>query len=97
MHLRQVVLFEGRAVGLLVWTTCSRKLAGRETFISWDARTREKRFGWIVQISRFLLLPQLRPVNLASRTTKASMDKTLDLIPLAYRINKSLPRICRNT
>jgi hypothetical protein len=67
MHLRQVVLYEGRAVGLLIWTTCSRKLAGREAFIGWDARTREKRLGWIVQNSRFLLLPEQRPANLASR------------------------------
>ncbi|MBT62625.1 MAG: hypothetical protein CML13_05365 [Puniceicoccaceae bacterium] len=66
-HLRQVVLYEGKAVALLIWTTCSRKLADRESHIGWDGRTREKRLGWIVQNSRFLLLPQTRPQNLASR------------------------------
>ncbi|HBR95554.1 MAG TPA: hypothetical protein DEA90_15435, partial [Opitutae bacterium] len=59
-HLRQVVLYEGKAVALLIWTTCSRKLADRESHIGWDGRTREKRLGWIVQNSRFLLLPQTR-------------------------------------
>lgn len=66
-HLCQVVLYEGKAVALLVWTTCSRKLAGREHYVGWDPRTREKRLGWVVQNSRFLLIPQSRPANLASR------------------------------
>jgi hypothetical protein len=66
-HLSQVVLYEGKAVALLIWTTCSRKLAGREHYVGWDPRTREKRLGWVVQNSRFLLIPQSRPANLASR------------------------------
>lgn len=66
-HLRQVVLYQDKVVALLIWTTCSRKLAHRESYIGWDHRTREKRLGWIVQNSRFLLLPEHRPPNLASR------------------------------
>jgi len=66
-HLSQVVCHEGKAVALLIWTTCSRKLADREEYIGWDSRTREKRLGWVVQNNRFLLLPQDRPANLASR------------------------------
>lgn len=88
-HLRQVVLYQGKAVALLVWTTCSRKLAGREHYVGWDARTREKRLGWVVQNSRFLLIPQSRPSNLASRVlglaVKAlpqSWEKRFDKRPL---------------
>lgn len=66
-HLCQVVLYQSKAVALLIWTTCSRKLAGREHHVGWDPRTREKRLGWVVQNSRFLLIPQSRPANLASR------------------------------
>lgn len=66
-HLCQVVSFEGKAVALLVWTTASGKLAGRETYVGWDARTRQKRLGWVVQNNRFLILPSKRPLNLASR------------------------------
>jgi len=66
-HLSQVVCYEGKAVALLIWTTSSRKLAAREAYVNWDSRTREKRLGWVVQNSRFLLLPTVRPDNLASR------------------------------
>lgn len=66
-HLCQVACFEGRAVALVVWTTASAKLAGRESHVGWDTRTRQKRLGWVVQNNRFLLLPAKRPKNLASR------------------------------
>jgi len=66
-HLSQVVCYEGKAVALLIWTTSSRKLVHRDEHIGWDSRTREKRLSWIVQNNRFLLLPQTRPANLASR------------------------------
>jgi hypothetical protein len=66
-HLSQVVCYKGKAVALLIWTTSSRKLIHRDEHIGWDSRTREKRLSWIVQNNRFLLLPQDRPANLASR------------------------------
>jgi hypothetical protein len=66
-HLSQVVTYEGAPVALLTWTTACAKLAGRETYIGWDNRTRQKRLGWLVQNNRFLLLPSERPANLASR------------------------------
>lgn len=66
-HLCQVACYRGRAVALVIWTTASAKLAGREAYVGWDARTRQKRLGWLVQNNRFLLLPSKRPSNLASR------------------------------
>ena len=66
-HLCQVVCYEGKAVSLIIWTTASAKLSGRESKVGWDSRTRQKRLGWIVQNNRFLLLPGKRPANLASR------------------------------
>lgn len=72
-HLCQVVIYRGKAVALLVWTTCSRKLAGREHYVGWDPRTREKRLGWVVQNNRFLLIPEQRPSNLASRVLGLSV------------------------
>lgn len=58
------MLYEGRAVALLTWTTCGRELAGRKAFIGWHARTREKRLGWIIQKSRLLLLSKQSPPKL---------------------------------
>lgn len=72
-HLSQVVLYEGKVVALLIWKTGSRKLAGRESYVGWDARTRQKRLGWVVQNSRFLLIPKARPSNLASRVLGLSL------------------------
>lgn len=66
-HLCQVACYEGKAVALIIWTTASAKLAGRESYVGWDSRTRQKRLGWLVQNNRFLLLPSKRPLNLASR------------------------------
>lgn len=66
-HLCQVACYKGKAVALIIWTTASAKLAGRESYVGWDSRTRQKRLGWLVQNNRFLLLPSKRPSNLASR------------------------------
>lgn len=66
-RLCQVVCYQGKAVALLTWGRGSRRLAGRDGYIHWDDRTRQKRLSWIVQNNRFLLLPKERPDNLASR------------------------------
>ena len=66
-HLCQVTLYEGAGMALLTWTTACAKPAGRETYIGWDDRTRQKRLGWLVQNNCFLLLPVQRPANLANR------------------------------
>lgn len=74
LHLCQVVLYGDVPVALLTWTMSSRALAGRDQFIGWDMRTRGLRLGYVVQNNRFLLLPQKRPMNLASRVLKLSVD-----------------------
>ena len=73
-HLRQAVLYEGALVALLIWSTCARSLAGRDGFIGWDPRTRQKRLGYVVQNNRFVLLAAKRPDNLASRVLKLSVE-----------------------
>lgn len=65
-HLCQVVLYEDQVVALLIWSVASAKLKARDQVIGWDHRTRQKRLKYIVQNSRFLLLPKKRPANLAS-------------------------------
>jgi hypothetical protein len=34
-HLCQVACYEGKAVALVIWTTASAKLAGREAYLRW--------------------------------------------------------------
>ena len=73
-RLGQVVVHAGAVVALLTWNACSRSLAGRDQYIGWDARTRQKRLSYVVQNNRFLLLSDKRPLNLASRVLKLSID-----------------------
>lgn len=73
-HLEQVVVYQEQPVALLTWCPAARALAGRERFIGWDARTRQKRLPYVVQNNRFLLLPRHRPPNMASRVLKLAVD-----------------------
>jgi hypothetical protein len=65
--LGQVAKLGDRAVGLLTWTHAARSLRAREQFVDWDARTRQRRLGYVVQNNRFLVLSAVRQPNLASR------------------------------
>lgn len=80
-RLSQVVLHGDAVVALLTWNACSRSLAGRDQYIGWDARTRQKRLGYGVQNNRFVLLGTKRPPNLASRVLRLSVDH----MPEAWR------------
>lgn len=56
-----------QVLAVLVWTRAALKLAARETWVGWDARTRARRLPLLVQNNRFLLLTGERQPNLASR------------------------------
>jgi hypothetical protein len=56
-----------QVLAVLVWTRAARKLAGREAWVGWDARTRTRRLPLVVQNNRFLILSGVRQPNLASR------------------------------
>jgi hypothetical protein len=69
-HQRDLVQLAVRGeqiVAVLVWTRAARKLAGRESWIGWDPRTRTRRLPLVVQNNRFLILSAERQPNLASR------------------------------
>lgn len=74
---REVVQLAVRAdqvLAILVWTRSARKLAAREAWIGWDARTRTRRLPLLVQNSRFLILSQVRQPNLASRVLGLAVE-----------------------
>lgn len=56
-----------QVVAVLVWTRAARKLAARDAWLDWDARTRTRRLPLLVQNNRFLVLSKVRQPNLASR------------------------------
>ena len=61
----QIAEYEGRWVAVLLWCAAAKRLKARETWISWDPRTRAERLKLVVQQARFCLL-HAQP-NLASR------------------------------
>lgn len=65
--LGQVARLGDRVVGLLTWTHAARTLRAREQYVGWDARTCQRRLGYVVQNNRFLVLSKVRQPNLASR------------------------------
>jgi hypothetical protein len=66
--LRYVAEVQGQWVALLIFSGAAPHTKAREQFIGWTPRQRARRLGWVVNNSRFLVLPERqRYPNLASR------------------------------
>lgn len=65
-------LLGSELVALLVWGAAVRLSIHRDRFIGWDAPTRERQLLYVVNNSRFLLLPWIRQPHLASRILGAN-------------------------
>jgi hypothetical protein len=66
--LRYVAQLDGQWVALLTFSAAALHLKGREQWIRWTPRQRARRLGFVVNNSRFLVLPERqRYPNLASR------------------------------
>jgi hypothetical protein len=68
-HLRYFVRIsrpEPTRVGCVQLTSPAWRMAPRDQWIGWDEPQKERRLQWIVQNSRFLILPSVRIANLAS-------------------------------
>jgi hypothetical protein len=66
--LRYVAELDGQWVALLAFSAASLQLKAREKWIAWSPRQRARRLPFVVNNSRFLVLPERqRYPNLASR------------------------------
>ncbi len=66
--LRYIAEVEGEWLALLVFSGAAPHTKARECKIRWTPRQRARRLGWVVNNSRFLVLPERqRYPNLASR------------------------------
>jgi hypothetical protein len=68
-HLRYFVRIsrpEPTRVGCVQLSSPAWRMAPRDQWIGWDEPQKERRLQWIVQNSRFLILPSVRIANLAS-------------------------------
>jgi hypothetical protein len=74
--LRYVAEVQGQWVALLTFSGAVPHTKAREQFIRWTPRQRARRLGWVVNNSRFLVLPERqRYPNLASRVLALSLKR----------------------
>lgn len=67
--------FGGRCVALLSFGSPALQLFGRDDWIGWHAEQRLRRLPFVIQNSRFLILPWIRTPNLASRVMALCLDR----------------------
>jgi Domain of unknown function (DUF4338) len=74
--LRYVAEVDGQWVALLTFSGAAPHTKAREHKIRWTPRQRARRLGWVVNNSRFLVLPERqRYPNLASRVLALALKR----------------------
>jgi hypothetical protein len=62
-------------VGLLMWSAAALHNGPRDAYIGWGRRARERNLPWVVNQSRFLMLPWIRIYCLASQVLGANLRR----------------------
>jgi len=66
-NLRYWVRHRDRELACLLWTSPAWKMQARDAWIGWSEPQRQRNLQWIVNQSRFLMLPWVRVKGLASK------------------------------
>jgi hypothetical protein len=66
-HLKYIAFIGNRPVACLGWGSAAWKLKSRDTFIGWDAKTKENNLHFVANNTRFLILPWVSVKCLASK------------------------------
>ena len=74
-QLRYAICYQGEWLALFTWQAVSYHLKDRENWVGWSKIQRQKRLPFVVNNSRFLILPQWRIPNLASRSMRLALDR----------------------
>jgi hypothetical protein len=72
-------------VALLVWSAAVPRNGPRDEHIGWSSDKRARRLSWIVNNSRFLILPWIRQPCLASRVLGANLRRLSHDWELRYK------------
>lgn len=74
-QLRYVAEVQGQWVALLTWNAAAFNLKDRERWIGWSPAQKKRRLTLVVNNSRFVILPESRVPNLASRVMGLCLDR----------------------
>ena len=74
-QIRYVALMQGRWVALIGWASAAYKNGHRDQWIGWSPEQRIKRLRFVVNNSRFLILPGMRFKNLASKVLSLNLKR----------------------
>jgi hypothetical protein len=74
-QLRYVAEYQGTWVALLTWNAAAFNLRDREAWIGWSQAQKKRRLTLVVNNSRFVILPEERVHNLASRVMKLCLER----------------------
>ncbi len=76
--LKYVALLDGEWVALLGWGSAAFKSFHRDRWISWSYEQKMQRLRFVVNNSRFLILPEIRIRNLASKVLSLNVKRLSD-------------------
>ena len=81
-HLKYLAYIQGHPVACLSWGAAAWKISCRDQFIGWSPCTRSKNLLFIVNNTRFLILPWIHIPHLASHLLSQTIKR---LVPDWYR------------
>lgn len=65
-HLKYIAYLDGQPIACMAWNSTVFRIQSRDQFIGWDQEARSKNNRFMVNNSRFLILPWIKIKNLAS-------------------------------
>jgi hypothetical protein len=83
-QLRYLIRWDGGVLGALGFGAAAWKVAARDRWIGWDAATRERQLGGVLNNARFLILPWVQVKNLASKVLAMAAARVVVDFPARY-------------
>ena len=77
-HLKYIAFIDGQPVACLGWGSAAWSVKSRESFVGWDKPTKEKNLHFVVNNTRFLILPWVSVKCLASKILALNAKRIAD-------------------
>jgi hypothetical protein len=74
-HHRYMATMDGQVVACLAWASAAWKVKGRDDLIGWSPETKKKKLHFVVNNTRFLILPWIRIKHLASKLLSLNLRR----------------------